>query len=55
MDGNESFVSTSSLMNALDLCLKSNVFTFNNKIYKQNKYIKTNHYYRIFLPTICNT
>ena len=29
------FVSTNSILTALDLCLKNNFFTFNNKVYKQ--------------------
>ena len=34
-DGNESFVSSTSLLSALDLCLESNIFTFDEKIYRQ--------------------
>ena len=34
-DGDNSFVSTSSLMAALDLCIHNNVFSFNNKMYRQ--------------------
>ena len=33
--GGDSFVSTESILKALELCLKSNNFKFNNKIYKQ--------------------
>ena len=33
--GGDNFVSTQSLLDALELCLKSNYFKFNNKIYKQ--------------------
>ena len=32
-DGNE--VSTNSILVSLDLCMKNNFFTFNDKIYKQ--------------------
>jgi hypothetical protein len=34
-DGKDNFVSTSSLLSALELCLKNNIFEFNEKIYKQ--------------------
>jgi hypothetical protein len=33
--GGDNFVSTKSLLDALELCLKSNTFKFNKKIYKQ--------------------
>ena len=34
-DGQDSFVSTHTLLSALELCLKNNIFQFNNKVYKQ--------------------
>ena len=34
-DGNDEFVSTNSILTALNLCVKNNFFSFNNKIYKQ--------------------
>ena len=34
-DGNETMVSSSSILVALNLCLKNNIFKFDNKIYKQ--------------------
>jgi hypothetical protein len=40
-DGGDNFVSTQSLLSALDLCLKSNYLKFNKKIYKQIKGVGT--------------
>jgi hypothetical protein len=34
-DDEENIVSTNSILTALGLCLKNNLFSFNNKIYKQ--------------------
>ena len=35
MYGNDNLVSNNSLLSVVDLCLKNNIFQFNNKIYKQ--------------------
>ena len=40
-DGGDNFVSSQSLLSALDLCLKNNYFRFNKKIYKQIKGVGT--------------